>query len=68
MKTFECNHCGHECEISFIDKATPPEFCPVDGTGGCKWEHSKKTTCNCPQGSLCEFFEKEDESCLYGQI
>jgi len=24
--------------------------------------------CFCPQGSLCEFFKKEDESCLYGKI
>ena len=25
-------------------------------------------TCACPQGSICEFFEKEKEICLYGKI
>ena len=24
--------------------------------------------CCCPEGSLCEFFEKDTENCLYGEI
>lgn len=24
--------------------------------------------CHCANGSLCEFFEKENETCLYGKI
>jgi len=27
-----------------------------------------KVGCACPQGSLCEFFNIEDESCRYGKI
>ena len=24
--------------------------------------------CTCPQGSICEFFDKENETCRYGEI
>ena len=27
-----------------------------------------KNVCACPQGSLCEFFNIEDEACGYGKI
>ena len=26
-----------------------------------------KKKCCCPEGSLCEFFEKDTENCLYGE-
>jgi hypothetical protein len=29
--------------------------------------NQSSNVCNCPQGSLCEFF-KDDESCQYGKI
>ena len=28
----------------------------------------KKRKCNCPCGSTCEFFDKKDETCKYGEI
>ena len=28
----------------------------------------EKKDCKCPNGSLCEFFEKNSEVCLYGDI
>lgn len=27
-----------------------------------------KPICKCPQGSVCEFFKKDDERCQYGEI
>ena len=30
-------------------------------------ENSNCQKCNCPQGSICEFFN-QDENCLYGKI
>ena len=31
-------------------------------------EPAEAERCQCPIGSLCEFFEKENEVCLYGKI
>lgn len=31
------------------------------------WKY-KGERCQCPQGSLCEFLKKDDETCLYGKI
>jgi len=30
-------------------------------------ELNTRGKCDCPQGSLCEFFDKETERCLYGR-
>ena len=40
----------------------------LEGAGTIKLPNQVDSTCGCPQGSLCEFFEKKDESCKYGKI
>ena len=31
-------------------------------------EVRKQRVCDCPQAGICEFFDKETERCLYGEI
>ncbi|RLB94622.1 MAG: hypothetical protein DRH26_00710 [Deltaproteobacteria bacterium] len=52
------------CRMAVNDiLAAPDEDVPEICFGNIKSE-----SCSCPAGSLCEFFGKENESCLYGEI
>ena len=59
-----------ECIYSHPSYGHKSDFCSqlCDGFTPDTKHNLESRSCDCPKGSLCEFFEKEDENCLYGKI
>jgi len=65
-----CYKCHHQSAIvgcSFRDDGS------CEGTEYFIKRATESTTvagyiCSCPQGSICEFFDKEHETCRYGDV
>ena len=61
-----CAECDKEFENLFEIEAIKNQIAKLQKRlSGLKRERKK---CGCPNGSLCEFFNKETETCLYGDI
>lgn len=73
---YRCLQCEDPCVLEIAMKADfTPSWCPwgfVLGDNNAKWEEwpeeEQPRVCDCPNGSLCEFFDIETETCLYGKI